>query len=203
MRRARARLPLVPTSAPTETAPPERVKVLDWFRVDVSARVLRVLVLSITIMVAGAFGAASFVRTGSAARLMSQGGFPSRAIAVSAEGRPLTPMSSTEATYGGLGLLVVLIGVGIGVFGLYRILSEDDYLALRQDGVLLVEGRVSRFVAWSDIDEVHHDPEADALVVTVRDQGEWRIAGRFNDADGAELAKRVASVRRRALFGLV
>lgn len=105
------------------------------------------------------------------------------------------------ATVGGLGLV---IAAGLrAIWGLRRLLSEDSYIALRTDGLVVVDpGGGTTQVAWDDLAECRLDEGGDALRLELRDGEVMRVHARFSGIEPAALARRVEHLRRRTAFGL-
>lgn len=112
----------------------------------------------------------------------------------------MTPREQTLAFGGAMLLLLSPFVLG---FGLRRLLVVEDFLVLRTDGLLRQAGTNSELVRWDDVEEVRYDEATDSVRLALRDGGEHVIRDRFTGLDQKELAKRVAEVRRKALFRLL
>jgi len=147
--------------------------IVEWYRVDVTRRVVQRLAVGAGCMIVGMLAVSRLVMGAGAGSLV----------------------------WGLLGIVVVIGGGCYAVIGLQRILGEEQYVALRVDGVLLVDGDARRYRRWEEIDDVRHDRAFDAVVLVSGDE-EWSLAERFAGIANADLARAAASVRRKALFGL-
>lgn len=106
--------------------------------------------------------------------------------------------------------LFAVLGLGLAAAGpllaavrSIRILSDETYLLLRSDGVVLQEPEQSTRVEWTELADVSFE-EGGMAVLLHLDEGEpVAIRGRFLGIDGPGLARRVKEVRRDALMGLL
>ena len=102
-----------------------------------------------------------------------------------------------------LAVLACLVGGGLtALLGLMRILGEERYLALREDGALMVLDDTERFVSWEDLEAVRWDAARDAVMLVPYGGDAVAVSERFADIGNSELAKRAENIRRRAQFGL-
>lgn len=173
---------------------------LDAYRVDVSRALSRVLGLAAALVLVGSMA------TGAALVLARLEGVPiavgPRAdLALASQHRPSLSPSASPLGLGALGLFFVLGGAGTAIVGLRRVLREERYLLLRSDGALFVQGRRRRLVRWQDVQDVRH--EGRELVFHCHDGRVLSIEERYGGVSLPELARRVASLRRKALFGLL
>lgn len=122
---------------------------------------------------------------------------------VTAEGRPVHRPVGLELALGALGLACIATGGAVAIVGLRRVLSEESYLALRTDGAYFRCGAERALVRWDDVEEVRWDEDAREVRFERHDGTAWVRAERYAGIEGAELAKRAADVRRKALFGLL
>jgi len=102
---------------------------------------------------------------------------------------------------GAIGLTFMTLGGLYAILQLRRILSEEQYLALRTDGALFRDGDALSLLRWEDVESVRAD--GDRVVFVRHDGAEWIRAERFADTDAEALAERAAEIRRKALFGLL
>jgi hypothetical protein len=147
--------------------------IVEWYRVDVTRRVVRRLAAGSACMIVGMLAVS---------RLVMGAGVGSLG-------------------WGLVGIVTVIVGGCYAVIGLQRILGEEQYVALRVDGVLVVDGDDHRYRKWEDIDDVRHDREGDAVVLVSGDE-EWSLGESFAGIANVDLARSAAAVRRKALFGL-
>jgi len=109
-----------------------------------------------------------------------------------------------------LGLLGLVVGLSCVACGMLtftvsalRALADDTCLGLRIDGLLYRRGgEVARVIPWDALGEV--TAERDGLRVRVRVDGDEGLLIRtpFADIEHGEIARRIATTRRRALMGL-
>lgn len=127
-----------------------------------------------------------------------------RGQAVTADGTPVPSQTTAwELALAGLGLICVAGGSAWAILGLRTVMSEESYLALRNDGAYFRHGRERSLLPWEEVETVRWDPEARAVVFVRHDGSTWVRAERFAGTEGSEIAKRASEVRRKALFGLL
>jgi hypothetical protein len=161
---------------------------IEWYRVDAVGRIRVVLGAACLAMCVGSLGVAGFVVR--------------RAPFVRAPRWPMAEaveLTSGELALGLLGLAVVLTAGLLTLFTLPRILTEERYIALRVDGLLVVDGGARRFEAWDKIGDVRADHTG---VHVELEDGTWTVSERFGGIEWPALAQHIAHVRRRALFGM-
>lgn len=157
--------------------------VIEWYRIDVSARVARVLVPSMVLMTLGA----------GIAVLASTGRVDLATVLDTWQWR--VPMTITG--------LVIIAGAGFrAILGLQRLLAEDACLVVRTDALVFLDGGPRFELLWEDLEETTWDATGGALVLRLRSGEETRLTQRFAGIDGPALAKRLTRVRQRAIFGL-
>src|SRR5690606_29220402 len=71
---------------------------------------------------------------------------------------------------GTLGGLMVVAGPAVALVGLRRVMGQDDYLALRTDGLQYHVGDEHRLIAWDEVAEISLAPSG-ALAVSTKDGG--------------------------------
>ncbi|MCA9608560.1 MAG: hypothetical protein KC619_23315 [Myxococcales bacterium] len=160
-------------------------RIVAWYRVDPTPRILRVLALGAAVMTIGSVVMASAFRE---------------------LGHSPVDFADQRALWiafgiGGAGLTTIVSGSLICIFGLRRVLAEERYLALRTDGLYFRDGASREVVPWEDIREVGH--EGEALVLERQDGSRWVRTERFAGVSAEELARRVKDTRGKALFGLL
>jgi len=160
--------------------------IVAYHRVDPTARILRYLAIG-----AAAMGGGSVVMAGAFARLGHH------SLDFFADPRVML----LGFALGALGLGFMTLGGLYAILNLKRILSEEQYLALRTDGALFRDGDALSLLRWEDVESVHAD--GDRVVFVRHDGTEWVRPERFADTDASGLARRAAEVRRKALFGLL
>jgi hypothetical protein len=177
--------------------------IIEWFRIDETRRIGRYLAVGAAGMATASLALARLVLT---APLMAHVGSrsPTRYPIMAGDG--LLPAAAVPISTVALALLGFGALVGCGLFailGLKKVLSEESYLALRVDGVLFVRADgTRRFARWEEIEDVRHEAAGDAVVLAMHEGEPWALAWRFAGAGNAEIARKAAAVRRRALFGM-
>jgi hypothetical protein len=157
--------------------------IVEWYRIDVTGRIARVLVPSMLLMTLGA----------GLAVLASTGRVDLATVLDTWHWR--VPMTIT-----GLGTVA---GAGFrAIFGLQRVLADDACLVVRTDALVFLDGGPRFELPWDDLEDIAWDDAARALVLRLRDGRETRLTQRFAGIEGPALAKRLTRVRQRASFGL-
>lgn len=153
----------------------EKPLLVEWYRVDDSRRITRVLALAALLMLLGCLGVVFGIR---------------------ATHRP----EFVRAVLGTLGFACVLSGGLRAIFGLRGLLLEDAYLALQTDALVFHEGARHVEIDWDSLEAVTPVPGGVALVT--KDGESLDLVRTFAGVTPGELAKRITHVRRRVLFGL-
>jgi hypothetical protein len=177
---------------------------IDWYRVDTTDRIKQVLGIAASLVLCGSVLGALCVA------LMRDPGQPLFARpARSAMFR--TPASAPTPAHEGTADLVLGLGIvaltlvvsggGTAVLGLMRELSQERWLALRTDGLVIADAGSEKRMPWAKIEDVQM--RGSIIVVTMASGDSWSIRERFAGTTRAELGKRIAQVRRRVLLGLV
>jgi hypothetical protein len=173
----------IPPTPDTVSAVVTGPLVVEWYRIDVTSRVARVLVPSMALMTLGA-GIAVLASTGRVDLATVLNTWHWR-----------VPMTIAG--------LVIIAGAGFrAIFGLQRLLAEDACLVVRTDALVFLDGGPRFELPWEDLEESSWDASERALVLRLRDGSETRLTQRFAGIEGPALAKRLTRVRQRALFGL-
>lgn len=187
----------------TETHEGNGSLLIEWHRLDASKRIIRSLAIGAAIMTLGACAAGLAIQAGWVERPVGRG---ERARVHARELRETSDARSSRALRElsvSLGVLACLVGGGLtALIGLMRVLGEERYLALREDGALLVLDDTERFVAWDDLEAVRWDEARDAVLLIPYGGDAVPVIERFADIANSELAKRAENIRRRAQFGL-
>jgi hypothetical protein len=157
--------------------PPAKERIVEWYRADPWPRIRPFL-----------FGGPT---------LLTLGGI---VIAVSF----LTHQpNSVRVESAAIGFLLVATGATITMVGMYGVLREEVYLALRTDGLALRVKGVETLVAWDDVREVRWDAAAAALVIE-RDGGEPLVFDRpLAGIEGPALPEVIERTKRRIAMRLV
>ncbi len=158
----------------------EPAVILDWYRADPWPRMRRVLIAGPS--------------------LLSLGGL---VVAVSFATREPRDVRAAAAV---LGLALVASGAGLTLAGMFHILRDDAYLAIRTDGVAFVSlaspaGEV--LLAWSDLARVRWDDLRLELVLERKDGEPVVMARPFARIGGPELAGKIEQARRRESLGML
>lgn len=100
------------------------------------------------------------------------------------------------------GLLLTLCGALYAALSLPRVLSDETYLALFQEGVVFREKDQHHFVSWDDLMEARVGSEEEILLLLLRREEELLITYRFVGIKVPELCKRINHYRRQQQMGL-
>ncbi len=151
-------------------------RILDWYRTDPWPRMRRVLIAG--------------------PALLSLGGL---VVAVSFATREPRVVRSAAAV---VGLALVAGGASLTLGGMFGILRDDAYLAIRVDGVVFHASSRETFLTWSELARARWD-EAQGLVLE-RSEGEaFVVPRRFAGIAGPALAEKIELARRRASMGML
>jgi hypothetical protein len=158
----------------TQTLPNKPV-IVEWYRVDQSARIRRVLVVGAAILTAGG--------------VVVGGAF------LTHQGEDLQRVAAC------VGVVLTVSGAAFTAFAMQRILAVDAYLALCKTGVLAKLGGEEVYFPWEDILGVTWDETRRAILLELR-PGLEKAAFAF-DAPLAgmpprELARRFDHARKKA-----
>jgi hypothetical protein len=177
---------------------------IEWYRVDASARVKQVLAMAAGLVlcgsVLGALCVALMRQPGS-----SPFGRPARTAIFRTPAAAVEPADEGRADLvlglGALALVLVVSGGATAIAGLMRELSQERWLALRTDGLVIANAGCEKRARWSQIEDVRLD--GTTIVVALASGDTWSIRDRFAGTTRKELGERIAHVRRRALHGLL
>jgi hypothetical protein len=151
--------------------------VLEWYRVDNSRRIRRVL----------------FGGTG----VLTVGGL---VVAVSFITRQSHDVRLAAAA---IGFTCVFGGALFTMIAMHRTLRDEDSVTLRTDGVAVRAGGDETVVAWSDLERAKFDAGR-AVVVLERKGGDPVVIARKHAGIGLPaLAVRIEDTRRKASFGML
>jgi hypothetical protein len=151
--------------------------VIEWYRVDRSQGMRRALLAA-----AGAMATGSLV------------------VGLSFLTRQPPSMRIAAAV---VGFVAVVAGPLIAILGLRRSLTEDLYVVLRADGVVLHLEEPETVMPWESIARVRHDPAARAVVFTLRSGELQTLTTPFAGITTEALARRLDECRRKADFKLL
>ncbi len=185
--------------------------IVEHFRLDASRRLVGALLVGSLVMTLGSVciaGALLFTHGDTErpvhARAMRPMDGLMRSGQVHADGTPITnDWLAYELLLGALGLGCIVVGGGGAITQLNKVLSEEEYLALRTDGAYFRRGSTRELMKWEHVATVRWDEARAAVVFELQDGDEWLRPERFSGVDGPGLAARAAEIRRKALFGLL
>lgn len=148
-------------------------KLVDWYRVDPTPRVAHVLAIAVPMIFIGCV-----------------------CLALAWIGRQET--AGLRWVFACVGALSNVGGPVYAIVGLRRVLTYDEYVAMRSDGLEVRLEAHSAFYDWESLDELVLDERGgialpDAYVV---------LPARFSGIDARELVRRIEQQRKRALLGL-
>ena len=176
---------------------------IDWYRVDTSPRIKRVMATAVGLVLCGSLlGAACLARTQdpyAAARGGATG--PGSWTPEVAQAPTLDDHRGVMFSLGIAALALVVSGGGAAIWGLMRELSQERWLALRTDGLVIRDAGREKRAPWGQIAEVRMD--GTTIVVALASGNTWSIRDHFAGTTRSELGRRIAHVRRRALHGLL
>ena len=151
--------------------------ILDWYRTDPWPRMRRLLIAG--------------------PALLSLGGL---VVSVSFVTRQPESVRSTAAV---VGLLLVAGGASLLLAGMFRILRDDAYLAIRTDGVVLRSESRETLIVWSELARTRWDARSAELVLERTAGQPIVVAHRFARIAGPALADKLELARRRASMGML
>ena len=100
-----------------------------------------------------------------------------------------------------LGIAATAAGPGYVIWKLRDLWGEDHFIALRTRGVQYVAAEENWFESWDDVSEIDLD-EAGEVRLELKSGATKRVHGPFAGATSTDLAGKLRTVRRKALFGL-
>jgi hypothetical protein len=152
-------------------------RILDWYRTDPWPRMRRVLIAG--------------------PALLSLGGL---VVAVSFATREPRVVRSVASV---VGLALVAGGASLTLGGMFGILRDDAYLAIRTDGVVFQASSRETLLAWSELARARWDEAQGGLVLERRDGEAFVVPRRFAGIAGPALAEKVELARRREAMGML
>jgi hypothetical protein len=102
-----------------------------------------------------------------------------------------------------VGFALVAGAAVVTTIGMSRILRDDEYLALRTDGVVIRAGDCDTLVRWNELAAARWDPARGELVLERDGADEVRTTCRFARVSGRELAERIARTKLRVAMNLL
>ncbi len=97
----------------------------------------------------------------------------------------------------GVGGAVLVLGLLLGFLGMARLIGEDSYVAVSEDGVAVKTKTGETFYAWSDLDSVKNT--ATGLVLNKTESSDAvRVDGHFGGLTHEALATRLEDWRRKS-----
>jgi hypothetical protein len=172
--------------------------VVDWYRRDLSRRVVRVLVPAACAVIIGSV----LVGIG-ISRLSTQD------PALLLRGRPTfvedgpAPRGSTAdyAIFFG-GLAFVVLGIARTAWGLRGLMgADDDYLLVRSSGIVEHVAGTDRTIRWDDIEAIRS--RDGGVHVLLRDGTDLELVLPYAGVGTDALAKRLADAHRKGLWGFL
>ncbi len=151
--------------------------ILDWYRAEAWPRMRRILV--------------------GGPALLSLGGL---VVSVSFAARQPPGVRSIAAV---VGLALVASGAGLTLAGMFWILRDDAYLAIRTDGVVFRSPPRETLLLWDDLARARWDEAQVALVLERKEGEDLVVPRRFAGIAGPVLAEKVEQARRRASLGML
>ena len=179
-------------------------RMIDWYRVDASSRVRRVLAAAAGLVLVGSLlGAvcAALMRDPRGDALGRGAQDPGLRALVAGPAEADESRAHEALAVGLLALALVVGGGGTAIVGLMRELSREQWIALRSDGLVLANAGRQKRARWEQIEDVR--TEGSTLVVALANGHSWVIRDRFAGTTRKKLGERIAHVRRRALHGLL
>lgn len=206
-------------------------KTVEWYRLDITRRMLRVIAVAVPMMMIGGTLASSGLllmnqrdpgrRYRSRATFQPVGqpvpGADTLApVAPHAEPPPNAGMAndavsaaetSPTAFERGLfisGLLLIVGSNLVMLVAMRRVTGSDDFLILRTDGVLQQIADESMLVRWDEVEAVRYDDESDAVGLELRSDAPtiW-LSESYTGIQNDALAQRIKEVHRKAIWGLL
>ena len=101
-----------------------------------------------------------------------------------------------------IGLLCTFFGAGIGFYGIFRLMAQDDrILMLRTDGLFFLDNDRLELISWQQLENVTWEDRG----LNVFEEGgrTVRISARFIGISGPNLVLRIKDVQRKALLGVL
>jgi hypothetical protein len=171
--------------------------VVGWYRRDLSRRLLGTLLPAAALVVVGS------IAVGIGITRLSVGdpalAFRTRATFVSEEPAPRGATADYAIFFTGLAL--VIAGTVTTASGLRSTMGNDDYLVLRASGIFEHENGEDHAIPWDAIESVAS--EEGILKILLRDGTERTLATRYAGITTDALAKRIADVHRKGIWGLL
>jgi hypothetical protein len=95
------------------------------------------------------------------------------------------------------GVIVLVGGLLLGFLGMARLVGEEAYVGVVQDGLVVKSKTAESYYAWADLGAIK--AEASALVLTKRDSDDLiRVEGNFGGLSPTALAERLEDWRRKS-----
>jgi hypothetical protein len=200
---------LDPSSPPIDRARDDhpargpRARVVEWYRPDATPAIRRALLPAALLMTLGALALAHTVIFREPPDVPGAASSPAPGTLSQRLVRPPAP---GEVVLLGGGLLLIGAGGLTAILGLRRLMDRDSSLIVRTDGLHWQSADAPRATHfdWYELQGIGWDPDRRALVLAHRDgRPPFVLAERFADIDGADLARRLDDLRRKAIFGLL
>ncbi len=153
-------------------APPNKPVIVEWYRVDQSKRIRRVLVAGAAILTGGG--------------VVVGGAF------LTHQGEDLQRVAAC------IGVLLTVAGAAFTAFAMQRILAVDTYLALCKTGVLAKLGGREVYFTWEEIVGVAWDETRRAIVLQLGDDKSFAFDAPLAGMPPKLLARKVDHARKKA-----
>ena len=177
-------------------------RVIDGYKRDTRRRLLASLVPGSLAALIGALLLLAGIRSLYARDPASQYAFRPMFQEIRMKAPPPAPPFERVLLYGGT-LLCLASPIIMGL-SLRRLLSvDDDFLLLRNDGLVHQSGGRALLFPWDEVDAIRYDDATDAMVLVMLDESEFRITERYSGAATRELVRHIADFRRKALWQLL
>lgn len=100
-----------------------------------------------------------------------------------------------------LGAAMLVFGLVTTIGGMASLLAQDEYLAVRADGILVHRSKGDVVLSWSATAGVRYDATQEALVFEAKNNPSYVLAERYSGASGEVLAAHLEELRRKAAIG--
>jgi hypothetical protein len=100
------------------------------------------------------------------------------------------------------GVIVLVCGLLLGFVGMAKLVGEEAYVGVVENGLVVKTKNAEAFYAWADLDLVTSEPAA--LVLKKREtQSAIRVEGFFGGLSSSALAARLEHWRRKSGWNLM
>lgn len=155
-----------------------RPKIVEWYRVDETPRIVGAALKGGLLITVGCFSI----------------------------GAALSSMVSDDGTVralaGAFGAVCIISGPILAITAFQKILSQEVYLALRNDGLYVQLVGRKELIAWDDVEEARTD-EAGAIVIRRKGSEPLVITQQFASISPRDVCERIHAIRRKAQWNLL